>query len=701
MISKYRDRYSSVPRRIVALFVLGLCLAPLSARAQSLPSGWSTADIGSPQVAGSATYANGKFTVIGAGSDIWGATDQFRFVYRQLTGDGVVVANVESLQQAHLWSKAGVMIRETLAAGSKNAYTLASAGKGLAFQRRTATGGTSVSTIVAGAPPRWVKLERKGAAFTSAVSTNGTTWQPIGTQSIAMGATVYVGLAVTSHNTSRRVTATFSSVSVTGSTTPPPPGNQPPAVAIATPASGATVSGSVAVQGTASDDAGVSRVEVRVDGGAYTAATGTTSWAVTLNSASVANGLHTITARATDTAGLTTTASISVNVSNTTTTPGTAAGAIPAGYPRRVAVGLFEDGGQTWMKNSGARWDARYRYFVQGWLNNWGWSPPDGSWGLGYLNESASQGYLPVVQYYVMNGVSGYNESAFLATAQNATKMADYFNQWKILMQRVRDFGRPAVIMVEADGFGFLEQQTGHNPNAYAAVAATGLPELANLPNTVAGWGLAFLELRAAVGASNAILAMDISGWGTGKDLLYFSVTDPLGPEVDKAYAFLAPLGLASNQTGETWDLLANNPLDRDSDYYTTLGQNRWWDASATASISSRSFNRFAEWLRLWNVKAQKRWVLWQIPLGNSNHLNVYNNFGARQGYKDNRPEYFFGANATAHVQKFANVGVIGLFFGAGASGMSTYTNDTYTDGQLFMKSRAGAFLNAGGVPIE
>src|SRR6185503_8288843 len=177
---------------------------------------------------------------------------------------------------------------------------------------------------------------------------------------------------------------------------------------------------------------------------------------------------------------LTAVSSISITVSNTTTAPA-AAGAIPTGYPKRLAVGLFEDTGATWMKNSGARWDARYRYFVQGWVNNWGWSPPDGSWGLGYLQESASQGYLPVVQYYVMNGVSGYNESAFLATAQNASKMADYFNQWKILMQRVRDFGRPAVIMVEADGFGFLAQQAGHNPNAYAAVAATGLPELANL----------------------------------------------------------------------------------------------------------------------------------------------------------------------------------------------------------------------------
>ena len=126
------------------------------------------------------------------------------------------------------------------------------------------------------------------------------------------------------------------------------------------------------------------------------------------------------------------------------------------------------------------------------------------------------------------------------------------------------------------------------------------------------------------------ILAMDISGWATGKDLFYFSVTDALQPEVDKAYAFLAPLGLAANQTGETWDLLAQQSarsrlrLLHDASARTAGGI-----ASDTASISSRSFNRYAEWLRLWNVKAQKRWVLWQIPLGNSNHLNVYNN-GAR-----------------------------------------------------------------------
>jgi hypothetical protein len=485
--------------------------------------------------------------------------------------------------------------------------------------------------------------------------------------------------------------------------------NQNPNITIKAPLTGTTISGTVVVSGTASDNRGLARVQVKVDNGTYATATGTTTWSYSLNTTSIAKGAHTLYARATDTSGRTSRAAVSVTVSNTVTPPpppppppsGGAAGLIPNGYPNRLAVGLYEDSGGTWMRSSGAKWDMRYRYFVSGWVNNWGWSPRDGSWGLSYLRESDAQGYTPVVSYYVMNGVSNYNEGAFYSTIQNASKMADYFGQWKILMQRVKDFGKPAVIVVEADGFGFLQQQSGSNPSAYAAVSATGLPELAGLPNTVAGWGLAFLEMREAVGATNAVLAMDISGWGTGKDLLYFSVTDPLGPEVDKAYNFLAPLGLKPNVTGRTWDLLANNPLDRDSDYYSTLGQNRWWDMSSTASISSRSFNRFAEWLRLWNVKASKRWVLWQVPLGNSNHLNVYNNGAARQGYKDNRPEYFFGSGSAARRDVFVKSGVIGLFFGAGASGMSMYTNDYYTDGQLYMKSRAGAFLNAGGLPIN
>jgi len=392
--------------------------------------------------------------------------------------------------------------------------------------------------------------------------------------------------------------------------------------------------------------------------------------------------------------------SSSVESSTAELAASSASGVVPPGLPARVAVGLFEESGQTWMKNSGARWDARYRYFTKGWVNNWGWSANDGSWGLAYLNESAQQGYLPVVQYYQLFGEAGGGESATLQKVQTASTMRSYFGDFKILMQRVKDFGKPALVLLEADGVGFLEQQANHNPNAYAAVAASGMPELAGLPDTVAGFGLAYLKLKQAVGASNAILGLHVSAWASGKDIGSYNVSDPLGPEVDKVYGFLAPLGLSNNVTGIQYDVLVGDPLDRDADYYRVVqGSDRTWDPSDSASINTRSFNRYAEWLRLWNQKAAKRWVLWQIPLGNSNHKNVWNNGGSGEGYKDNRPEYFF-ANGTSHIAKFADAGVVGLLFGAGAGGQSSYQNDTYSDGQLFMKSRAGAILNAGGVPI-
>jgi hypothetical protein len=367
-----------------------------------------------------------------------------------------------------------------------------------------------------------------------------------------------------------------------------------------------------------------------------------------------------------------------------------------------MLVGLFEDGGGSWMKNSGVPWNARYRYIVKGWADNFGYGARDGSFARSYFDECAAQSSVPAIAYYQMNGEPGGSESSFLAKVQNATTMASYFADFKLLMQRVKDFNKPVLVLLEADGYGFLQQQAKDDPNTAAAVATTGLPELAGLPNTVAGWGLAFLQIRKSVGASNAVLGMHISGWASGNDFAYYSVTDPIEPEVTKVHDFLAPLGLAANMTGQTYDVLVGDPLDRDSDYYRVVRNdaNRWWDASDAAPISSRSFNRYAEWLRLWNVKTSKRWVLWQIPLGNSNHLNVNNNGAAREGYKDNRAEYFFGTGNTAHLEKFAASGVFALLFGAGAGGVSSYENDTFTDGKLFMQSRVGDFFKAGGLAI-
>lgn len=180
------------------------------------PAPWTQADIGGPGVVGAGTYAAGTFNVKGGGADIWNLSDAFHFVYQPLNGNGEIVARVASIQNTDPWAKAGVMIRETTAGGSRNAFMAITPSNGLAFQRRLATGGTSTSTSGAVVTaPYWVRLVRNGNVFTGYASTNGSNWTQVGTDTVAMGTTVQVGLAVSSHNNSVSCTAVLDNVTVT------------------------------------------------------------------------------------------------------------------------------------------------------------------------------------------------------------------------------------------------------------------------------------------------------------------------------------------------------------------------------------------------------------------------------------------------------------------------------------------------------
>ena len=80
--------------------------------------------------------------------------------------------------------------------------------------------------------------------------------------------------------------------------------SSPPDVTVTSPANGASLSSStVTITGTASSSSNtISTVQVSIDGEPYVAATGTTSWSYTATG--LANGLHSITAKATDSQGL-------------------------------------------------------------------------------------------------------------------------------------------------------------------------------------------------------------------------------------------------------------------------------------------------------------------------------------------------------------------------------------------------------------
>jgi hypothetical protein len=289
----------------------------------SVPSVWAQAqwverDVGSPSIAGSTTCSAGTCTVRAGGIDIWNTSDQFHFIYQQITGDVDIALRVQSISLANAWSKIGVMIRESLTAGSRHGFALVSAARGYGFETRIDPGGFSNAlSALTGVAPGWVRLVRTGSRVEAFRSTNGTTWTSMGVEVIPMVQTVYVGIATTSHNSTVATSAVFTDLKVAASSS----SNRFPTVTLSAPASGTTYAApaSLVLSALASDtDGTVARVDF-YSGGTLLGSDTTAPYSFTWGS--VPAGTYSIAAVAYDNAGAkTVSAAASITVSAPTST---------------------------------------------------------------------------------------------------------------------------------------------------------------------------------------------------------------------------------------------------------------------------------------------------------------------------------------------------------------------------------------------
>jgi regulation of enolase protein 1 (concanavalin A-like superfamily) len=173
-----------------------------------LPAGWEGKNITplSPPYLGSSGYQSGVFTLNGYGSGLGNANDSFYFVSKKMTGDGVITARVTSLTLStpgQGYGDAGVMMRETLAPGSKNAFMVIAPGasnKGAVFgvRDKASSFGWTTNQAALNKTPYWVRLVRQGNLFTGYASPDGNQWTVISSVTIPMNAEIYVGLATAS-----------------------------------------------------------------------------------------------------------------------------------------------------------------------------------------------------------------------------------------------------------------------------------------------------------------------------------------------------------------------------------------------------------------------------------------------------------------------------------------------------------------------
>jgi hypothetical protein len=354
--------------------------------------------------------------------------------------------------------------------------------------------------------------------------------------------------------------------------------------------------------------------------------------------------------------------------------PAQAAGSLPPlpkGWPSTLQLGLADSPGGASALKSAANFGFRYQYLAGGANTGNGWANwnANGDFAKYYIDDSVANGITPVFTYYqILQSAPGNAQAADPGTMTNlgnTSTMKAYFNDLKLFFQKAAG-SNLVVLHVEPDMWGNVQQHASNDNAATvpAQVSSTGLPELAGLPNNMAGFAQAIVKLRDTY-APNVDLGYHLSYWGTGTDPLY---SKPSDSEID---ALATRSANFYKSLGANFDVSFAEFSDRDAAFYQYQygNPNMWWAAG--------DFARNARYLSTFSNLTQKRIVMWQIPLGNTKMRAMDNSWGH---YQDNRPEWLLDDAARVNLSTYVNSGVIAFMFGGGAAG-TTCACDSNGDG--------------------
>jgi Tol biopolymer transport system component/regulation of enolase protein 1 (concanavalin A-like superfamily) len=190
--------------RKLNLLFMGILFISASVNAQQMFEKYSGQDISNPKLKGSFQFDKKlqKFTVAGAGYNLWFERDEFYFVSQEVEGDFIISANIKFIGEGvDPHRKIGLMLRNS---NAENAVYMDGAvhGDGLtSLQYREKTG---AATLEKAADKKqiqdFVQLERKGNQYIFRVSKNGQPLVEVGKVELEMGKSVLAGMFIGSHN---------------------------------------------------------------------------------------------------------------------------------------------------------------------------------------------------------------------------------------------------------------------------------------------------------------------------------------------------------------------------------------------------------------------------------------------------------------------------------------------------------------------
>jgi hypothetical protein len=299
----------------------------------------------------------------------------------------------------------------------------------------------------------------------------------------------------------------------------------------------------------------------------------------------------------------------------------------------------------------GVTMDIHYAYLV-GLPGEGGW--PDWNSGGTFVNiltdTADAHGTTPMFDVYGMAAHGEGNASVL----QDTSYMSKYWSATQLLFERLAAFDKPAIVHLEPDFWGFVQQSSGGDPTSIPVLIHDYAPDCADQPEDLVGLGHCIIKLSRMI-SPKVLIGFHASGWaGSPPDTV----------------TFLNALGADES------DFIGIDLLDRDAgcfeahtDEACQRNDGPWyWDES---NQTSPNFHDFLDFSKTISDGLKKPVLWWQVPFGVPSDTPG----GTSGHYRDNRVHYIF-----SHVDEFIDAGGMGVAFGVGA-GNQTYIT---TDGDQF-----------------
>lgn len=180
-------------------------------------TGWTANDISTAIGGGQKVYSDKKIDLYGSGADIYLENDQFRFVWKKMTGDCEISATIDEFTFTHMFAKAGIMMRADLASDAVCSLLAVRPAGELEFISRQ-NKGEKVKTdghLGHDFPGINLKLVRKGKTIESYHCKGSEPWQKFMTIEMPqLPETIYVGVFCLSHDNRQLAKAAFDNIQI-------------------------------------------------------------------------------------------------------------------------------------------------------------------------------------------------------------------------------------------------------------------------------------------------------------------------------------------------------------------------------------------------------------------------------------------------------------------------------------------------------